>query len=80
MWNRLLRVVALLRDPRTPALPRLAVLVAVLYLLSPVDLIPGSMFPIVGWLDDLTVVWLALRWLVKSVPAPDSTQASHLHP
>lgn len=78
MMDRLLRVVALLRDPRTPTLPRLAVLLAVLYLLSPVDLVPGSMFPIVGWVDDLIFVWLALRWLVKSAPAPARMQAPHL--
>jgi uncharacterized membrane protein YkvA (DUF1232 family) len=66
--DRLLRVLALLRDPRTPALPRIAVLLAVLYLISPVDLIPGSVMPVIGWLDDLTFVWLALRWLVKSSP------------
>ncbi len=69
---RLLRVLALLRDPRTPALPRLAVLLAVVYLISPVDLIPGSLVPVVGWFDDLTFVWLALRWMVKSAPPADS--------
>jgi uncharacterized membrane protein YkvA (DUF1232 family) len=68
MTARRLRVLALLRDPRTPKLPRLAVLLALLYLLSPVDLIPEAVFPVVGWLDDLVVIWLALRWLVKSVP------------
>jgi uncharacterized membrane protein YkvA (DUF1232 family) len=66
--DRLARLLALLRDPRTPALPRLAVLLAVVYLLSPVDLIPAALFPVVGWFDDLTFVWLALRWLVKSAP------------
>jgi uncharacterized membrane protein YkvA (DUF1232 family) len=66
--DRLLRVLALLKDPRTPALPRIAVLLAVLYLISPIDLIPGSVMPVIGWLDDLTFVWLALRWLVKSTP------------
>ncbi len=63
-----MKVIALLRDPRTPTLPRLAVLAAVLYLISPVDLIPEALFPFVGWLDDLTFVWLALRWLIKSAP------------
>ena len=66
--DRLTKVLALLRDPRTPTLPRLAVLLAVVYLLSPVDLLPAAVFPIVGWLDDLTFVWLALRWLVRSAP------------
>ena len=35
------------------------------------DLIPAALFPVVGWFDDLTFVWLALRWLVKSAP-PDT--------
>lgn len=68
MMARLLRVLALLRDPRTPTLPRLAVLLAVIYLISPVDLIPEAVVPVFGWLDDITVVWLALRWLIRSAP------------
>ncbi len=50
-------------------------LLAVLYLISPVDLIPGSVFPVVGWLDDLTFIWLALRWLIKSAPQAPSVPA-----
>ena len=78
--SRLLRVVALLRDSRTPTLPRLAVLLAVIYLLSPVDLIPASLFPVVGWMDDLTFVWLALRWLVKSAPPASDLPAPIVRP
>jgi uncharacterized membrane protein YkvA (DUF1232 family) len=63
---RLRRVAVLLGDPRTPALPRIAVVLAVLYLLWPVDLVPEALSPLVGYLDDLVVVWLALRWLLKS--------------
>lgn len=38
-----------------------------LYLLSPVDLIP-DMLPIVGAIDDLVIVPLALRWLLARLP------------
>lgn len=62
---RLRRIMAFLNDPRVPKLPRLAVIFAVAYLISPVDLIPGAIAPVIGWLDDLTVMWLALRWLIK---------------
>lgn len=78
--DRLARVMALLRDPRTPALPRLAVLLAVLYLLWPVDLLPGAVMPVIGWLDDLTFVWLALRWLVKSTPEAPNVPAPRIGP
>ncbi len=78
--DRLARVLALLKDPRTPALPRIAVVLAVLYLISPVDLIPGSVMPVIGWLDDLTFVWLALRWLVKSTPEAPNVPAPRIGP
>jgi uncharacterized membrane protein YkvA (DUF1232 family) len=79
--GRIRRVLALLSDPRTPRLPRLAVGLAVLYLLFPFDLVPDFVVPVVGWLDDLTLLWLALRWLVRSVPAPSaSSPTSELRP
>jgi len=62
------RVAALLADPRVKKLPRFAVLAAVLYAISPVDLVPELVLPLVGWLDDATLVWLSLRWLLKSDP------------
>lgn len=63
---RLQRVLALLRDPRVSKLPRFAVLAAGAYLLWPVDLLPELALPIVGWLDDATLIWMALRWLSKA--------------
>ena len=71
---RVRRVAQLLTDPRTPRLPRLAVLLAALYLLIPMDLLPEFVFPIVGYIDDLGLVWLSLRWLLKSGP-PASVEA-----
>jgi uncharacterized membrane protein YkvA (DUF1232 family) len=65
MTSRVQRVASFLADPRVPKLPRFAVLAAVAYLLTPVDLVPELVFPLVGWLDDITLVWLAVRWLVK---------------
>ncbi len=44
----------------TPRNKVLAVL-ALIYLLSPIDLLPDWLFPFVGWLDDvgvLSAVWL----------------------
>jgi uncharacterized membrane protein YkvA (DUF1232 family) len=83
--GRLRRVLALLTDPRTPRLPRVAVAMAVVYLLWPADLVPELVVPVVGWLDDLTLLWMALRWLVRSGPkepvpptalrAPDEPEA-----
>jgi uncharacterized membrane protein YkvA (DUF1232 family) len=63
---RIQRLLTLLRDPRVAKLPRFAVLAAGAYLLWPVDLLPELALPIVGWLDDATLIWMALRWLSKA--------------
>lgn len=70
--DKLTRIVSLLRDPRTPKLPKVALALAAAYLIWPADLIPEILIPIGGYLDDLTFVWLALRWLLKTgKPVPE---------
>jgi uncharacterized membrane protein YkvA (DUF1232 family) len=55
------------RDPRVPRRTTLAVGVATLWVLSPIDLIP-EFLPIIGPLDDIVVVALALRYAARTVP------------
>ena len=69
---RLARVVALLKDPHTPKLPRLLVLFACAYLLWPIDLLPDFAIPVAGFLDDATLLWLSLRWLFRAGAAPQA--------
>jgi uncharacterized membrane protein YkvA (DUF1232 family) len=64
--DQLRRIIALLKDPRTPKLPRLALALAAAYLIWPADLMPDFLIPVAGYLDDLTFIWLAVRWLLKS--------------
>jgi uncharacterized membrane protein YkvA (DUF1232 family) len=64
---RLRRVFALVSDPRTPRLPRLAVALAIAYFLWPADLLPDFLPPVLGWLDDAVLLWLSFRWLLGSV-------------
>lgn len=54
-------------DPRVPRRAKLAVGVAGLWLLSPVDLIP-EFLPVIGPLDDVVVIALALRYAARRVP------------
>src|SRR6187402_2744827 len=54
-------------DPRVPRRAKLAVLVAGLWVLSPIDLIP-EFLPVIGPLDDVVVVALALRYAARQVP------------
>lgn len=55
------------RDPRVPRRARLAVGFALVWVLSPIDLIP-EFLPVIGPLDDIVVVALALRWAARRVP------------
>jgi uncharacterized membrane protein YkvA (DUF1232 family) len=55
------------RDPRVPRRAKVAVAVAGLWVLSPVDLIP-EFLPVIGPLDDVVIVALALRYAARRVP------------
>jgi uncharacterized membrane protein YkvA (DUF1232 family) len=54
-------------DPRVPRRAKLAILLAGLWLLSPIDLLP-EFLPIIGPLDDVLVIALALRYAARRVP------------
>jgi uncharacterized membrane protein YkvA (DUF1232 family) len=57
------------RDPRVPRRAKVAVAIAGLWVLSPIDLIP-EFLPFFGPLDDVVVVALALRYAARQLP-PD---------
>jgi uncharacterized membrane protein YkvA (DUF1232 family) len=54
-------------DRRTPLFPKVVAFLAVLYLLSPFDIVP-DVIPFAGWLDDIIVVPFALRWVYSLIP------------
>jgi uncharacterized membrane protein YkvA (DUF1232 family) len=54
-------------DPRVPRRAKLVVALAGLWLLSPIDLLP-EFLPVIGPLDDVLVVALALRYAARQVP------------
>jgi uncharacterized membrane protein YkvA (DUF1232 family) len=54
-------------DPRVPWQAKAAVVLAGLWVLSPVDLLP-EFLPVIGPLDDVLVVALALRYAARQVP------------
>jgi uncharacterized membrane protein YkvA (DUF1232 family) len=57
------------RDPAVPRRAKIALLVAILWVLSPIDLIP-EFLPVIGPLDDILVVALLLRYAGRSIPRP----------
>jgi uncharacterized membrane protein YkvA (DUF1232 family) len=57
-----------LRHPHSPGWLKAAVAGLVLYLVSPVDLIP-DVIPVLGVMDDIVLLPLAINWLLKRLPA-----------
>ena len=55
------------RDPRVPRRAKVVVALAGLWLLSPIDLLP-EFLPVIGPLDDVVMVALALRYAARQVP------------
>lgn len=55
------------KDPRVPRRAKIAIVVAGVWVASPIDLIP-EFIPVIGPLDDIVVVALALRYAGRQVP------------
>ncbi len=55
------------KDPRVPRRAKVAVVLAGVWVASPIDLIP-EFLPVIGPLDDVVVVALALRYAGRQVP------------
>ena len=55
------------KDPSVPRKAKIAVVLAGLWVASPIDLIP-EFIPVIGPLDDIVVVALALRYAGRQVP------------
>jgi uncharacterized membrane protein YkvA (DUF1232 family) len=55
------------KDPRVPRRVKAVVAFAGLWVISPIDLIP-EFLPVIGPLDDIVVVALALRYAARRIP------------
>lgn len=58
----------LLRDPRVPVSLKALLVGALVYVVSPLDMIPDAV-PVLGQADDLTVVLLVLDLFIRNAPA-----------
>ncbi|MFV0679744.1 YkvA family protein [Ottowia sp.] len=67
--KELLLAWAVLRDARAPWSAKLVTVLAVLYVVSPVDLV-SDLIPVLGWLDDGLIAYLLLQLAFKFLP-PD---------
>jgi uncharacterized membrane protein YkvA (DUF1232 family) len=59
----------LIGDRRVNGLLKLIPIASIIYLVSPIDLIPGMAVPLVGALDDAAVVWIGTALFIELCPA-----------
>ena len=57
----------LLQDPRVPTFPKLIVPAAILYVLSPIDLIPDFILGL-GQVDDIGILFLSISLFIELCP------------
>ncbi len=57
-------------DPQTPRRIRLALVLVLAFVVSPIDLIP-DVIPVIGFADDVVLIALVLRWINRTA-GPDA--------
>ena len=65
------------RNPETPKFIKTASLFLLLYLLSPIDILPDFAL-LFGWADDLAILMLGIPYLVGKLPATVLAEAAEL--
>jgi uncharacterized membrane protein YkvA (DUF1232 family) len=65
---RLKLILRLIGDRRVNPFLKLLPVAAAIYIISPLDLIPGAVLPIIGALDDAAVLWLGTTLFVTLCP------------
>ncbi len=58
----------LFKDPRVHLVPKIVLVAALVYLVVPVDAILDLPFVIPGYLDDMVVMYLALKAFIRLCP------------
>jgi uncharacterized membrane protein YkvA (DUF1232 family) len=66
--KRLKLIGRLMGDNRISAFLKILPLASLAYLISPVDLAPGAIFPVIGALDDAAILWIGSTLFVELCP------------
>ena len=65
--KEIMMVWAMLRNPDAPAMAKLVALLSVVYIISPIDLVP-DVIPFLGWIDDGVITILLFKLAFKLLP------------
>lgn len=66
--NFVMLYVRMMLDREIPLAPRLVLIGAALYVVSPIDIIPGALLPVIGWLEDALIFYVAMKIFVAMCP------------
>jgi uncharacterized membrane protein YkvA (DUF1232 family) len=66
----------LMSDNRVSMFVKILPIAALAYLISPVDLAPGVVFPVIGALDDAAILWIGSTLFVQL--CPDTVVKEHM--
>ena len=69
-------ILRLMGDRRVNFFLKLLPVGALIYLVSPIDIIPGAVLPVIGALDDAAVIWLGATLFVSL--CPDEVVQEHM--
>ncbi|OPX88484.1 MAG: hypothetical protein A4E53_01913 [Pelotomaculum sp. PtaB.Bin104] len=64
-----------IKDPRTPWQAKALVMLLAAYIISPVDVLPGLIFPGPGYLDDIILIPLGVEFILNMIPNPVLSEA-----
>lgn len=68
LWNNIVLLLRLMLDHRVSGRAKLIPLLALLYMISPIDFLPEIAFGPLGAVDDMGVLLLALQLFINSAP------------
>jgi uncharacterized membrane protein YkvA (DUF1232 family) len=68
MVLRIKLILRLMGDKRVNFLLKLLPVGALVYLVSPIDILPGAILPVVGALDDAAVLWIGANLFISLCP------------
>ncbi len=70
LWEQARLVLFLMKDGNVPLYLKLLPFFAIVYVLSPIDLLPAAVAPVLGGMDDLTVLLVGAKIFIEMSP-PD---------
>ena len=67
----------LIKDKRVNVFLKILPIASLVYLVSPIDMLPGMVLPIIGALDDAAIIWIGTSLFISL--CPENIVQEHTH-